>query len=795
MGLTVAGYDVDSREQVDGRQRRDLRVYLLRLYALFAVFALAATLFFVAFARDRLEQEVQAADLALAQFMAAHILTPLPNDNQTNENIADWLTAASMGKDTAVTIIDSTGKTMLRYESGRQTLASQEWARWQRAIVHTALEDEAGSFVTTDPEGQKWLHAYALIPGSNGRLLLARPSQVAYAAWQRYTQGLIVVVTLYLAGSLFFWLLLFNRVITPLERLELFSGLVRWRGYLRPQERDQLDQLSQRPDQIGSLAHSLYAMAQDIEMRFVQLSTLLETARTVASSLDISVVLNNILDQVQRLFNVEHCAVVALDKRADVFRIRVSRGLSQQYVDQLRIAPSEPHSPSMRALRNQVPIQVSDTETDLSFAAFRPKAQAEGYRSVLAIPLFTLHAPPAVLLLYKAKPYRYSFRELELASSFGDHVSIAMENAALYAHSDERLQEQTRRLEAIVESLNDGLILESLSGAVLYCNQRALQWVGLSRREAQQATLADLVNKLVDTAVTPADARQKIEAAISGSGPRTFHLAQKLEDGRYRDSRIHMFDVTDDRGELLGRGQLWQDVTNEMELDRMKSSLLTTVSHELRTPLATIKGYASTLLANDVEWDASAQREFLETISQETDRLTILVKNLLDMSRIEAGMLDMQCELYSLNDLLLQVVQGFRPTLGSDLLKLHLEKGLPPVPIDLSRMGTVIRNLLENAAKYSPPNKEIEVTTQRQNGYVTLSVRDYGKGVPEELQDKIFDRFFRVDNRLTRQVGGAGLGLAICKGFVEAHNGRVWVASAQPGAIFGFSLPLDPAQE
>jgi signal transduction histidine kinase len=115
--------------------------------------------------------------------------------------------------------------------------------------------------------------------------------------------------------------------------------------------------------------------------------------------------------------------------------------------------------------------------------------------------------------------------------------------------------------------------------------------------------------------------------------------------------------------------------------------------------------------------------------------------------------------------------------------------------MDVSRIGTAIRNLLENAVKYSPTDRPIDLTIDQQNGTILFSVRDYGPGVPAEYQEKIFDHFVRADNRLTRQVGGAGLGLAICKGFVEAHNGRVWVRSAQPGAIFGFSLPIEGACE
>jgi len=271
---------------------------------------------------------------------------------------------------------------------------------------------------------------------------------------------------------------------------------------------------------------------------------------------------------------------------------------------------------------------------------------------------------------------------------------------------------------------------------------------------------------------------------------RTIDLTLGADNGRTHDLRIHHFDVTDGQGQLLGRGQLWQDVTHDKELDRMKSALLSTVSHELRTPLATIKGFASTLLAEDVQWDRATQREFLETISNEADRLTRLVQNLLDMSRIEADMLTIQCEPYSLNDLLIQAVQSFSKA-QNGRLRTHMAGNLPPVLMDVSRIGTVIRNLIENAVKYSPPESAVEISTRSENGLVTLAVRDHGPGIPVDLQQKVFDRFYRVDNGLTRSAGGSGLGLAISKGFVEAHGGEIWVSPADPGTIFAFSLPLD----
>jgi signal transduction histidine kinase len=197
----------------------------------------------------------------------------------------------------------------------------------------------------------------------------------------------------------------------------------------------------------------------------VELSTLLETSRTVIASLDVHEVIHNILDQVQRLLSVERCAVVALDEHAGVFRIRASRGLSEQYVSRLRIAPSEPNSPSMRALRSQTPVQVSDIEMDHSYPDFRRRARAEGHRSVLAIPLLTQHAPPAALLLYKSEPYHYSSSELELASSFANHAAMALENAALFSLTDEELKKQVQSLRAlnrVALTVSQSLVLDDV---------------------------------------------------------------------------------------------------------------------------------------------------------------------------------------------------------------------------------------------------------------------------------------------------------------------------------------------
>jgi len=787
MSLQTDGSQSNHESPPAGRQGPDLRGRMLRWYALFAILLLAAALILGTITKNRLEEEVQTAMIARAQTSAQKV-------DPATIDAAALHYATGLDGSASLLILSPAGEILDQFSGATAAGDTTQWRIWQRQQLREATEIENGAFLTKDPNNDSWLGVTATSSDGAIRLLLQQPTSVAFAHSDLIVQAWVIALMMFLTGGGFSWWLVSRQIITPLEQLEAYSGLVRWRGQMRSEEQAQVDNLAQRGDQIGSLARALMAMETDINQRFVQLSTLLETSRVVAASLDLTVVIDNILDQVQNLFDTERCAVVVLDQRANVFRVRASRGLTSDYVQALRIAPSEPNSTSMRALRSQTPIQVSNTETDFTFTAFRPRARIEGYQSVLAIPLYTQHAPPAVLLLYKEKPYRYSFSELELASIFGNHASMAMENAALFERSDEQLQEQTRRLEAIVESLQDGLILESNDGRVLYCNQRTTDWLGMSRGEIRRHNSEALTQRLLTTAVEPENAQKQFENAGAGTGPRSFDLVYKSKNGRTRDLRIHLFDVNDAHGEPLGRGQLWQDITIDKEIDRMKSTLLSTVSHELRTPLATIKGYASTLLASDVEWDALAQQEFLKTISDETDRMTSLVKNLLDMSRIEAGLLNMNCESYALDDLLNEVAQSFKPPLA-ERLQMHSEPDLLPISMDVSRIGTAIRNLLENAVKYSPPDRPIDLTIDQQNGTIRFSVRDYGPGVPVEYQEKIFDRFFRADIRLTRQVGGAGLGLAICKGFVEAHKGRVWVRSAQPGAIFGFSLPVEGACE
>lgn len=749
----------------------DVRSRLLGWYLLLVGLLLIGSFVFATTMRDR----TRASQIANDQNLVQAYVQQLDQIGQ----VETWGKRVDLPPNYAAVISDPTGS--VRYTTITNQATSD--AAWIAEISRSARYATDTSFTTAAPNGTEWLHTWA-VTSAGGKLVLQRPLDdgASIPAWLYYLPVLIVGLAL-LAG-IALWYQMSERWVLSIDRLIDMSETIRWRGYLHPDERHEFQQLAEKGGRVGRLASSLTAMEQETQTRLHQLSTLLETGRSVTASLDVDQVMDNILAQVQQLFGVEHCAVLTRDARIDAFRIRASRGLSDTYVSQLRVATTEPNSPSMRALRNQQPLQIADTETDLSYTHFRERARAEGFRSVLSIPLATVHASDAVLNVYKSTPHRYSYSELELANLVGTHAVLALENAELFVSTDEQLQEQSRRLDAIVESLNDGLILENLHEDVIYSNRRAARLVGLRRSQMKQLSVPRLLERLLENAKDADTIRQQILAEAT-----TVDLTRNHQNGQAQDLRIHFFNVTDADGELLGRGQLWQDITSDKELDRMKSSLISTVSHELRTPLATIKGYASTLLASDVQWDAKSQREFLQTISSEADRLADLVQDLLDMSRIETGTLEINRQSYSLNQLVPEVLQSFPQELNRRV-EISLADSLPDTAIDLARIRTVLRNLLENAVKYSDKDAPIRLSTFAQNGDIVCTVRDHGIGIPPNVPDDIFERFVRLDNRLSRDTGGFGLGLAICKGFVEAHDGQIWLQREIDGATFGFSLPV-----
>ncbi len=227
------------------------------------------------------------------------------------------------------------------------------------------------------------------------------------------------------------------------------------------------------------------------------------------------------------------------------------------------------------------------------------------------------------------------------------------------------------------------------------------------------------------------------------------------------------------------------------ELDKLRTALLASVSHELRTPLTSIKGLASTLTQPDIDWDSETQQDFLMTINRESDILTHIVNDLMEMSQMEAGIMSMDITHSSVSAIVGQLSKQLKDLSEKHRLEISIPSNLPYIYIDGIRVGEVITNLVANAAAYSEEGTTIALEAYRYDSQVIISVTDQGIGIPAEHLDKVFDRFYRLESGIARRRGGTGLGLAICKGIVEAHEGSIWAESTPgQGSKFSFSLQI-----
>jgi two-component system sensor histidine kinase KdpD len=273
----------------------------------------------------------------------------------------------------------------------------------------------------------------------------------------------------------------------------------------------------------------------------------------------------------------------------------------------------------------------------------------------------------------------------------------------------------------------------------------------------------------------------------------------RIEASIFTDDALRLLQAfADEAGLAVERGRLLQDAARVQGLeqaDQLKTALLAAVSHDLRTPLAAIKAAASSLLQPDVAWDEATQREFLEAIDEETDRLTALVANLLDLSRIEGGALKPERDWYDLKELIETAVARLSRELAAHPVTVEVGDDVGEVSLDYVQISQVAANLLDNAAKFSPPGTPIRVQAWRSGDRVVVSVDDGGPGIPTGERSRIFEPFQR--GRSARGAPGTGLGLAISRGLVEAHGGSIRVEDGPGGAgcrlVFELPSPVAPA--
>lgn len=338
------------------------------------------------------------------------------------------------------------------------------------------------------------------------------------------------------------------------------------------------------------------------------------------------------------------------------------------------------------------------------------------------------------------------------------------------------------RLEAVLLSMFEGVMVVDSKGEILLMNEPLCDFLGVSENPEKKRPLE---------VVRSVEIQGLVDRALErNEGVDRFELFLKVPEEKFLF--IHATPVVRD-GKTDGAVLVFHDVTELRKLERVRRDFVANVSHELRTPLTSIKGYSETLLDGAID-DAENARDFVEIIYDDACRLSRMVADLLDLSKIESEGLSLdktQIHIYEITE---KVITGLNQKAGSKEIKVNnsIAKDCPIVEADEHLVAQVLVNLIDNAIKYTMFGGKVEVSAEVIDGFLKVGIKDSGIGIPEEDLARIFERFYRVDKARSRRLGGTGLGLSIVKHIVQLHGGAVSVESEfNKGSVFSFTLPLE----
>ncbi len=512
------------------------------------------------------------------------------------------------------------------------------------------------------------------------------------------------------------------------------------------------------------------------DFRVRQRDYLLEISRAITQELDLEKLLGRILSiSVEMLAG--QAGLIALRDEEENWTIPVSSGLSESflkylipYLDDI----SKAESPDEFEL-----LEIHRRLRDLAHQASR------GLLNGTVLPLVTHQKIVGVIFLFRSYTDTFSSNDRALLRSFADQAAIAVRNAQLYSQSVKSQQ----RLNALLDSVADGIIILSPSQIVERCNPALERLLSLSAGEGQGKP-HDQVIRWVKRSTD-----MTLEQAIAGGWPLTPHAHLYVEgDLKVSDNLpplpvgITYAPLMSDENILLNIIATVRDITHFRQAEELKSTFVSVVSHELKTPLALIKGYVSTLRREDARWDRAIVKESLQVIEEETDRLSKLVEDLLDASRLQANNLSIKRSDVLLPDMARHIAQRMQTQTTQHTIVVDFPGDFPVILADEQRVNQVLTNLVGNSIKYSPGG-EIRITGQVRPDIVIICVSDQGPGIAQSDIPHIFDRFYRSTDA-ARNTKGVGLGLYLTRAIIEAHGGKIWVdPETGKGARFCFLLP------
>lgn len=573
--------------------------------------------------------------------------------------------------------------------------------------------------------------------------------------------------------------------------------------------------------QNGRLFNETQRLAQELEQRVVERTaqlqreqqnteTLLRILTEVSSSLDLDRALNRTLALLNDAIGAEQGTIMLRSVEDNLLHYRAGYGYLSERISgegrgfKLKIGEGL----AGWVVENRESALISDLLADPRW--LKNAASSRDHRSAIVTPLLVAEDVIGVLMVFHRKPGYFSAEILNVVKAIAGQVAVAINNAHLYElirDQAERLgsmlrreQEDASRSQAILEAVADGVLVTGITNRISFLNRSAERILDLE------------TGRVVGQ---PLDVFGGLFGKAAGSWMQTIHtwsedpstydgetFAEQLDLQNGRIVLVHLAPVIL-QNDFLGTVSIFRDITHEVEVDRLKSEFVATVSHELRTPMTSIRGYTDVLLMGAAGALNENQTHFLNIIKNNTERLNILVNDLLDISRIEAGRVTLSPQPLDLRELAEDVIEDVLRRSQEEnkpmALSLDVPKKLPLVYGDMERVRQILANLVFNAYHYTAENGTIKVQIQPMNGghEVQVDVEDNGVGISLEDQDRIFQRFYRGEHPLVLSTPGTGLGLSIVKQLVEMHNGRIWMRSSGipgEGSRFSFTLPVHEKQ-
>jgi PAS domain S-box-containing protein len=431
--------------------------------------------------------------------------------------------------------------------------------------------------------------------------------------------------------------------------------------------------------------------------------------------------------------------------------------------------------------------------------------QGRWHRSALAAPLLTGNDVIGAIILYHSEAEHFTVDHERMISAIAAQVAVAVNNAEMFRllrEAADRLGKllRSRQLEAakshaILEGVADGVMVTDAKGEITLFNAAAERILQVQRIDVIGRTISEMSGLLSLAGVSWDELARRW-----GQGDAQLDTEVLYDERLELDDRVISVRVAPvvRQDVFEGTVSVFRDITMDVEVDRMKSELVSSVSHELRTPMTSIKGYIDLLYSGMAGPVSDDQKRFLQIVKTNADRLTLLVNDLLDLSRIEMGRLKLTVEPVDPQNIVNIVLANHTPDAmkRQQVLSSTIKGTLPMVRADPGRITQILTNLVSNAIHYTPTGGTITVDAQVVDGFLQIHVRDTGIGVKKEDQPKLFSRFFRADTPLVQARSGTGLGLTIVRSLVELQGGEVWFESTYGlGSTFSFSLPLADKDE